>query len=231
MVKIMDKIKHIAFICDGNGRWAKMRGKERTAGHNVGSDVVKDVAIHVKNNYDVDIVSFYIFSTENWNRPKAEIAFIIKMLDIKLKKWIKLFLDENVKLQFIGSRENLSPSLIKLFDKYENITKDCNEMTLNLCFNYGGRTEIVEATKRIIEDGIDVSEINEQLFSSYLYEVNDVDLLIRTSGEQRVSNYYLWQLAYSEMIFLDCLWPDLTSDIIDESINKFMKRDRRFGGV
>lgn len=227
----MDNIKHIAFICDGNGRWAKKRGKERTSGHNVGSDVVKDIAIHIKNNHNVDILSFYIFSTENWNRPKVEVAFIIKMLDVKLKKWIKLFIDENVQLKFIGSREGLSPSLINLFEKYENLTKDCNEMVVNLCFNYGGRKEIVEATKKIVAEGIDINEIDEELVSSYMYEVNDVDLLIRTSGEQRISNFYLWQLAYSEMIFLDCLWPDLTPEIVDQSINDFMKRNRRFGGI
>ncbi len=227
----MTNIKHIAFICDGNGRWAKKQHRERTYGHSVGSDVVKDIAIHLKKNYSLEKVSFYIFSTENWKRPMVEVAFIIKMLNIKLNKWYKLFLEENVKLKFIGSRDGLDKNLIKLFDKYEDLTKDCSDMTLNLCFNYGGRNEIVDATKKVIENGISVDTLDETEFSKYLYEPDDVDLLIRTSGEKRISNYFLWQLAYSEMIFLDCYWPELTFEIVDDSIEKYMKRSRRFGGI
>lgn len=227
----MDKIKHIAFICDGNGRWAKNHGKERTHGHNVGSDVVKDITMHIKKNHNVDKLSFYIFSTENWKRPKVEVAFIIKMLDVKLKKWYKLFLEENVRLKFVGSREGLEPSLIKLFDNYENLTSECDGMTLNICFNYGGRKELIEATKSIVNDNVKVEDINEDLFESYLYENDDVDLLIRTSGEKRISNFYLWQLAYSEMVFLDCFWPELTTDKLDTALEEYMSRNRRFGGI
>ncbi len=227
----MDKIKHIAFICDGNGRWATAQGKERIQGHSVGSEVVKDVAMYINDNYNVDVISFYIFSTENWKRPKVEVAFIVKMLDKKLKQWTELFLEKNVRVQFIGSRVNISKSLLKTFEKYENLTKDCDGMTLNICFNYGGRLEIVEAAKNIVADNVAVEDINEELFASYLYESTDIDLLIRTSGEQRISNYYLWQLAYSEMFFLDCYWPDLSSKNIDEVLSEYLKRNRRFGGI
>ncbi len=227
----MDKIKHIAFICDGNGRWAKKQGKDRTYGHNVGSDVVKDITMHIKRNYKVDKLSFYIFSTENWKRPKVEVAFIIKMLDIKLKKWYKLFLEENVRLKFVGSREGIDQSLVKLFDNYENLTKDCDGMILNICFNYGGRKEIVDATKKIVESNVAIEDINEELLQSYLYESDDIDLLIRTSGEKRISNFYLWQLAYSEMVFLDCYWPELSSTVLDSALEDYMSRNRRFGGI
>ncbi len=227
----MDKIRHIAFICDGNGRWAKAQGKERTYGHNVGSDVVKDITMHIKRNHDIEMLSFYIFSTENWKRPKIEVNFILKMLELKLNKWYKLFLEENFKLQFIGYRGDLDKKIVKMLEKYENLTKHCDGMTINICFNYGGRKEIVEAAKSIVRDNVAVEDIDEEIFGKYLYNNVDIDLLIRTSGEQRISNFYLWQLAYSEMEFLDCYWPELTNEIIDESINEFKKRNRRFGGI
>ncbi len=229
----MSDLKHVAFICDGNGRWAKSRNKERTYGHNIGSDVVKDVAIHMKKQYGVSSVSFYIFSTENWKRPKHEIMIILKLLESKMKKWINLFLEENVRLKFIGSRENLDSSLIKFMEKYESITKECNEMTLNLCFNYGARLEIVEAIKNIVNDNIDVNLIDEELVSNYMYTKNqeEVDLLIRTSGEFRISNFYLWQLAYTELAFIDCYWPDINEKIIDTVISDYQNRSRRFGGL
>ncbi len=229
----MSKLKHVAFICDGNGRWAKKQGKERTYGHNIGSDTVKDVAIHMKKHHQVEAVSFYIFSTENWKRPKHEVLVILKLLDSKMKKWVNLFLEENVRLKFIGSRVGLDKSLIKFMDKYEKLTEHCNEMTLNLCFNYGGRREIIEGIQALISDNIAASDVSEELFSNYLYTKDqpEVDLLIRTSGEYRISNYYLWQLAYSELAFVDCYWPDITSEVIDNVIDDYNKRNRRFGGI
>ncbi|MFV0499595.1 MAG: polyprenyl diphosphate synthase [Bacilli bacterium] len=227
----MKEIGHIAFICDGNGRWAKSKSHERTYGHSVGSEVVKNIAIYIKKSYKVKKLSFYIFSTENWKRPKVEVAYIIKMIDVKLKKWHKLFIKENVRLKFIGSREGLSKSLLKIFEKYELLTKDCDGMVLNLCFNYGGRTEIIDATKKIISDNIDSEQINEELFKEYLYEPDDVDLLIRTSGEKRISNYLLWQLAYSELVFIDYYWPEMNNKLFDKAIEEYNSRNRRYGGL
>lgn len=229
----MNELKHVAFICDGNGRWAKNLGKERTYGHNIGSDVVKDIAIHMKRKYSLECVSFYIFSTENWKRPKHEVMFIVKMLNIKLKKWVQLFLDEDVALKFIGSKNGLSKDLIDLMEKYENLTKHCKTMTINLCFNYGSRLEITEAVQSIVNDNVLVENIDEQLISNYLYTKGqaEVDLLIRTSGEQRISNFYLWQLAYSELSFVDCFWPEVTPEIIDVVINEYNNRSRRFGDI
>ncbi len=229
----MNDLKHIAFIADGNGRWAKKLGRDRTHGHNVGSDVIKDISIHLKSKYNLEAVSFYIFSTENWKRPKAEINFILKILDLKLKKWVGLFLEENVRLKFIGSRANLDKKLVKLLEKYEKLTEHCDEMTLNLCFNYGSRLEIVEATKQIVDSGVTSEEIDEKLFEKYLYtaEMPEVDLLVRTSGEKRISNFYLWQIAYSELMFLDCYWPEINNEIIDQVIEDYNNRNRRYGGI
>lgn len=229
----MSDLKHVAFICDGNGRWAKARGRERTYGHNVGSDVVKDVAIYMKRKYEVSSISFYIFSTENWKRPKHEVMVILKLLDMKMKKWIGLFLEEKVRLKFIGSRVDIDSKLVSFMEKYEKMTEHCNEMTLNLCFNYGGRREIVEAVQNIVRDNIESDNIDEGLLNSYMYTANqeDVDLLIRTSGECRISNFYLWQLAYSELAFVDCYWPDINEEIIDKTIFDYNNRNRRFGGI
>ncbi len=229
----MSSLKHIAFICDGNGRWAKKQGLERTYGHQVGSEVIKESLMHLKSKHGIETVSYYIFSTENWNRPKHEVMFIIRALDRQLKKWAPILKSENVRLKFIGSRNNLTPKVLKIIEKYESMLSDGKEMTMNLCFNYGGKTEIVETIQKIIDAGVVSEDVDEEFVSKYLYtkDQSDVDLIVRTSGEKRISNFYLWQAAYAELIFVDEYWPEMSNEVLDNIIDEYHTRTRRFGGL
>ncbi|MFV8268592.1 isoprenyl transferase [Flavobacterium sp. GT2N3] len=226
--------KHLAIIMDGNGRWAKQQGLLRALGHESGTKSVK-VIIEASAKLGIEFLTLYAFSTENWNRPKLEVETLMKVLINSLKKELVTLQKNNIKLNAIGTLEKLPKSaqkeLLDVIDK----TKDNSQMTLTLALSYGSREEIVTAVKNICSkvknniisiDSIDDSIINEHLYTQNL---PDVDLLIRTSGEHRISNFLLWQIAYSELYFTDILWPDFKEQDLYEAIISYQKRERRFG--
>jgi undecaprenyl diphosphate synthase len=233
----LDKYKlprHIAIIMDGNGRWAKQKGLLRAIGHENGTKAVREV-VEACAEINVPFLTLYAFSTENWNRPKLEVELLMKLLVSSLKKEIKTLQDNDIKLNAIGNLEALPKKVHKeLLDVIEN-TKGNSRMTLTLALSYGSREEIIKTVKEISlkvknnlisRDAIDESFINKHL---YTHNLPDVDLLIRTSGEQRISNFLLWQLAYAELYFTETLWPDFTKNNLFEAILNYQNRERRFG--
>ena len=226
---------HIAIIMDGNGRWAKKRSLPRTAGHVAGSKTFKEVALYA-NRIGIKHLTVYAFSTENWKRPKDEIDNIMNILRNYLKDTHN-FKDENIRLRFIGNVEVLPEDIKQMIADVERDSAPATGMCLNIAMNYGGRDEIVTAVKNICEatknGELDIADINESLISDYLYTKGqpDPDLIIRPSGEFRLSNYLSWQGAYSEFWFSDILWPDFSPKLLEEAIDDFNKRSRRFGGV
>ena len=224
--------QHIGVIMDGNGRWAKKRGLPRSAGHSAGADTLKKIVTEC-NNMGVKYITVYAFSTENWNRPKEEVDFLMNLLLDYLKNAEKTLAGENVVIRAIGSRKELTEEIQQQIIKTEKFTANNTGIVMNIALNYGGREEILNAVKEVVTSGVDVADIDEELFSSYLYTKNqpDIDLLIRTSGEQRLSHFLLWQNSYSEFWFTDKLWPDFNKSDLYDAILDFQKRNRRFGGV
>lgn len=228
--------KHIAIIMDGNGRWAKERGKIRTAGHQAGAEVLKDI-VKAADNLGVKILTVYAFSTENWKRPKIEVDFIMQLLGTYLKKEIPEFNANNVQVRFIGSRNGLPESVLEELDLVLASTAKNTGIILNLAINYGGREEIITATKKIVgavqKGDLKVEDIDEKCFENFLYtgDLPAPDLLIRTGGDFRISNFLLWQLAYTEIWTTDIYWPDFTPEILQTAVVEFGKRERRFGGL
>ena len=222
---------HIAIIMDGNGRWAKQRSLPRTAGHVAGSKNFKDIARYC-NKIGLKYLTVYAFSTENWKRPKEEVDNIMKIFKEYLED-AKNFKEENIQVQFIGDRSVLDQDIQRLMNESEDASRDATGLHLNIAINYGGRDEIVNAVKDILKDGVPAQDINEQLISKYLYTSDqpDPDFIIRPSGEYRLSNYLIWQSAYSEYWFSDILWPDFKPRDLEKAIDDFNKRNRRFGGV
>lgn len=222
---------HIAIIMDGNGRWAKKRGMPRSVGHIEGAKKFKEIARYC-NKIGVKFLTVYAFSTENWKRPKEEIDGIMNLLRDYLKDSTN-FKGENIKLKFIGDRTQLPKDIIELMEKSEAESADATGMTACLALNYGGRNEIKNAVKKIIEDGLQGEDITEELISSYLYtkDFPDPDLIIRPSGEYRLSNFLTYQSAYSEFYFDNVLWPDFSTKDLDKAIDEYNIRNRRFGGV
>lgn len=222
---------HIAIIMDGNGRWAKQRSLPRTAGHVAGSKNFKDIARYC-NKIGLKYLTVYAFSTENWKRPKEEVDNIMKIFKEYLED-AKNFKEENIQVQFIGDRSVLDQDIQRLMKESEDASRDATGLHLNIAINYGGRDEIVNAVKDILKDGVPAQDINEQLISKYLYTSDqpDPDFIIRPSGEYRLSNYLIWQSAYSEYWFSDILWPDFKPRDLEKAIDDFNKRNRRFGGV
>jgi undecaprenyl diphosphate synthase len=219
---------HLAIIMDGNGRWAKKRGLKRVEGHKKGAEVVKEITTYCANNPEIEILTLYAFSTENWKRPKMEVDFLMKLLDNWLKKELPTYIENNVKFETIGDISKFSPALKKRIEYTKEITKNNKKLTQVLALNYGSRDEITRAVKKLVENNEDITPENIQ---KNLDISRDVDLLIRTSGEIRVSNFLLWQIAYAEMFFTPTLWPDFTSKELEKIINEFKKRERRFGGI
>ena len=228
--------KHIAIIMDGNGRWAKKRGLPRSAGHSAGAKNLENIVKYLKDT-SVRYLTVYAFSTENWKRPKAEVDDLMALLERYLRNYDELLGGEDVRLKVIGRKDGLSDTLIKLIDEVEEKSKNRRQLTVNIALNYGGRQEICDAARRIssdVSDGkIAPSDIDESLFSNDVYtkDVPDPDLIIRPSGEERLSNFLLWQCAYSEFWFSDVCWPDFTPGRLEEALLDFQKRNRRFGGV
>ncbi|SHI91431.1 isoprenyl transferase [Algibacter luteus] len=226
--------KHIAIIMDGNGRWAKQKGMMRAFGHENGTKSVRQT-VEASAELGIKNLTLYAFSTENWNRPKLEVQTLMKLLVSSLKKEIKTLQDNDIKLSAIGALNSLPTKVYKeLFEVIEN-TKDNSRMTLTLALSYGSREEIINTVKEIsikVKNNIISPEnIDESIINEHLYTQNlpDVDLLIRTSGEQRISNFLLWQIAYAELYFTSVLWPDFTKQHLYEAIIEYQKRERRFG--
>ena len=226
--------RHIAIILDGNGRWAKKRGLPRTAGHAAGSENFRRIATYCKN-IGVEYLTVYAFSTENWKRPQEEVKTIMKLLDRYLKEAISTMERDRIKMKVFGDVSGLSPELQQLVEETNRISAKYEGFQANICLNYGGRAEIMQAAKRYAEAVAagETGELTEELFSSYMYSagIPDPDLLIRPGGEKRISNFLLWQCAYSEFYFSDVLWPDFGTDELERAISEFKSRDRRYGGV
>lgn len=227
---------HVAIIMDGNGRWAKKRALPRVAGHHEGMKVVRKIT-KLASQMGVKTLTLYAFSTENWKRPKTEVDYLLKLPEEFLGSFLPELIEENVRVTMMGYKENLPGHTTKAIEKAISETKDNTGLVLNFALNYGSRAEIVDAVKRVLndcQDGIlNNAELTEDVFSSYLMTSNlsDPDLLIRTSGEIRLSNFMLWQLAYSEFWFTDTLWPDFGEQDFVEAVEAYQNRQRRFGGV
>ncbi len=228
--------QHVAVIMDGNGRWAKEQGKPRTYGHYAGAERLKEI-VRIADNIGVKALSAYAFSTENWKRPAAEVNFIMKLLDRYLTNEIETFQKNNVCVRFMGSREGLPKNVQEKMDNAIQQTKHNTGIILNLAINYGGQAEILQAVKKIaaeVKDGLlSIDEINLTSFENYLYtkDLPPLDLLIRTGGDSRVSNFMLWQIAYAEIWNTEIYWPDFSSEYFLQAVRDFQKRDRRFGGL
>lgn len=220
--------KHIGIIMDGNGRWAKKRALPRSAGHKAGAEVFRTISKEC-GRLGIEYVTFYAFSTENWKRPKEEVNALMSLFkDYLLEAKADVTQSGNIRLKFIGEREGLSDSLLQLMDEAEEETAQHTGTTVYLAINYGGRQEIVSAVNKLISQGKD--KITEDDISSQVYTTPECDLIIRPSGEQRLSNFLLWQAAYSEFWYSDVLWPDFKVDDLHSALREFEKRNRRFGG-
>ncbi len=226
--------KHVAIIMDGNGRWAKERNLSRTEGHIAGVKRVEEL-IDYSSELGVKVMTLFTFSTENWNRPEHEVRSLMETITAVLQAKLKKLKNLNTKFQIIGRRERIPESVIKAMHVANEETKDNEGMIINLAFNYGSRLEIVDAirdiSKKVQEGVVNVEDINEELVSRNLYTQNlpDPDLLIRTSGEKRISNFLLWQLSYAELYFTDIYWPDFSVEEFNKAIIDYQNRDRRFG--
>ena len=226
--------RHIAIILDGNGRWAKKRGLPRTAGHAVGSETFRKIATYCKN-IGVEYLTVYAFSTENWNRPEEEVGTIMKLLGKYLNEAIDTMERDHIRMKIFGDIGRLPAELQKLVEKTDEISQRYEGFQAIICLNYGGRDEIVNAARRYAQDLAEgkAAELTEESFSDYMYSagIPDPDLLIRPGGEQRISNFLLWQCASAEFYFTDVLWPDFSPEELDRAIAEFHRRDRRYGGV
>ncbi len=221
--------RHIAIIMDGNGRWAKKRGLPRTAGHKVGAEVFRDIATYCQE-LGIEYLTIYAFSTENWKRPKDEVDVLMSLLEQYLQEAIDTMERDRIRLRVLGDVAGLSPQLQRMIDETNAISTHYQGFQANICLNYGGRAEILRAARLCAEAG---EEWTEENFSKYLWSagIPDPELIIRPSGELRLSNFLLWQCAYSEFYFCDTLWPDFKRKDLDLAIIDFQHRDRRFGGV
>jgi len=221
--------KHVAIILDGNGRWAKDKGKKRNEGHKAGCQNLKTISKYILNK-GTKVLSVFAFSTENFKRPEEEVNYLMDLFMHGFNNDAKYFQKENIKVVFSGRKDNLRKDVLDAMDKITDMTKDNTLGTLNICLNYGGRAEIVDAVNKIINDK--KKEVTEEEFSKYLYnDLEDIDLMIRTSGEVRISNFMLWQLSYAELYFPNCYFPDFNEEEYDKALLEYTKRDRRFGSI
>lgn len=228
--------RHVAVILDGNGRWAKKRGLPRNMGHAEGAKTVEQI-VYDAADLGIEYLTVYGFSTENWKRPDEEVGALMQILRYYMKRLLAVAQKKNVRIRMIGERSRLAKDIIAGINDMEEKTKDNTRMTFVIALNYGGRDEIVRAVSKMMADAVsgklDVSQVNEELLSSYLdtHGIPDPDLMIRTSGEQRLSNYLIWQCAYTEFYFTDVLWPDFNKEELIKAIEHFSRRDRRYGGI
>ena len=222
-------LRHLAIIMDGNGRWAKERGLRRTKGHEAGAEVVRDITKFCVNHTEIETLTLYAFSTENWKRPKVEVDFLMHLLEKYVTNERDTYMQNGIRFEVIGDISPFSPKLKETIEQTRELTKDNQRLTQVLALNYGSRDEIVRAVNRCIKEGIEVDEesISNHLDTPY----SDIDLMIRTSGEMRLSNFLLWQMSYAEMFFTDTYWPDFTTVELADIIDKFKQRQRKFGGI
>lgn len=227
--------KHIGFIMDGNGRWAQNRNMPRKIGHREGAETFRNIVKYCKK-IGIEYVTFYAFSTENWKRPEDEVNELMKLFDGYLDE-VREYTKENTRLIFLGDKAAFSKDMMQKMIDIEEYSKDFDGMTLMLAMNYGGRDDIVNAAKKlakmVADKEIKAEDIDEKIMSTFLYTkgLPDVDLLIRPSGEMRISNFLIWQSAYAELYFTDVLWPDFTPKKLDKALEEYASRNRRFGGV
>lgn len=221
--------RHIAIIMDGNGRWAKKRGLPRTAGHKIGAETFRDIAAYCRE-LGVEYLTVYAFSTENWKRPKDEVDTIMGLLEQYLQEAINTMEKDQIRLRILGDATALSPKLQRMIEQANTVSSRNTGFQANICLNYGGRAEILQAARLCAENGEAWTEEN---FEKYLWshDIPDPELIIRPSGELRLSNFLLWQCAYSEFYFCDTLWPDFDRKELDKAIIDYQRRDRRFGGI
>ncbi len=224
-----NSLKHLAIIMDGNGRWAKERNLPRTKGHEKGVEIIRDITEYCSSHPTLETLTLYAFSTENWKRPKLEVDFLMRLLDRYLVNELDTYHKHNVRFETIGDISKFSSSLQKRIESTKETTKNYDNLTQILALNYGGRDEITRAVNKALEANLAITEdnISKMLDTPY----SDIDLLIRTSGEQRLSNFLLWQSSYSELYFTPTYWPDFTPLELDDIIAKFYDRDRKFGGL
>lgn len=223
--------RHIGFVMDGNRRWARARKLPTLMGHKKGQDVLREL-LHEVYGRGVKYVSVYAFSTENWSRESAEVGYLMKQVVKGLEKYIDEFHEAGVKVAFLGRRNDLPEVVGRAIERAEEKTRSNTKAMLGICFNYGGQAELVDAYKKIVQSGVDSEGITEELISANLYypEMPPCDLIVRTSGEQRLSNFMLWRSAYSELLFLNKNWPDMTKQDVTDILEEYEKRSRRFGG-
>lgn len=227
--------KHVAIIMDGNGRWAKLRGKKRSEGHLEGSKNLEKLALHILRK-GIKILSVFAFSTENFKRSKEEVDYLMNLLIKFFKKKAKKFNDNNIRVMISGRRENLRSDVLEAIDSIQKSTKNNNGGILNICLNYGGVEEIIDASKKIAidynENNLSLDKLDKNVFQKYLYnDLEPIDFMIRTSGELRISNFMLFSLAYSELYFTDTYFPDFDEKEFDIALSEYQKRNRRFGGI
>ena len=231
-----NNLEHVAIIMDGNGRWAQNKGRPRLFGHQAGARRVREI-VESCPDLGIKYLTIFAFSTENWKRTQIEVSGLMKLFKRYIYKETKPLIDAGVRVRFIGDRVRLEASLVKLMDQLENLTKENTEVNLTIAINYGGRDEVARAAKRMARDvqsgNLSAENINEETLPRYLdtHVLPDPGLVIRTSGEARISNFLLWQSAYSEYEFIETLWPDFTAEIFSSIISEFENRERRFGGI
>ncbi len=228
--------QHVGIIMDGNGRWAKKRGLPRTAGHTVGANNFRTITKYC-SNIGIPYLTVYAFSTENWKRPADEVQALMKLFRQYLEEALRDFQEENIKVIFLGDKSGFAPELQELIERTEKASAQKTGMVLNIAMNYGGRDEITKAARELaqeVKDGrLSVEEIDEKAISDHLYTAGqpDPDLIIRPSGERRISNFLLWQSAYAEYVTMDVLWPDFKPKDLEKALDEYAMRNRRFGGV
>lgn len=219
-------LEHLGIIADGNRRWAKAQGLPTIEGHRKGVEAIREL-IEAAGKAGIKYVTFYVFSTENWNRSEEEVSYLMKLAEARLPKLIKSMVEKNGRVLMLGSKERVSPKLVSLIEQAERETAHCDGITICFCFNYGGEQEIADAAKIAASEG----EITPESIRKHLYhpEVPDVDMIVRTSGEERISGFMLWRAAYSELMFMEKYFPEMEASDIDKIIAEYNKRNRRFG--
>lgn len=233
---IKNNPKHIAIIMDGNGRWAQKRGLPRNAGHKAGADAVERI-VRACVELEIPVLTVYAFSTENWKRPATEVSLLMQLLLDYLQRKVKIMAEQNIKICFLGERDNLPEKIKTAIVRTEDFTRENTGLIFNIALNYGGQQEILhgvkEVAKAVVAGECALDDINQEVFAGHLYTkgLPEVDLMIRTSGEQRISNFLLWQMAYAELYFTETYWPDFDKEALLAAIAAYSKRERRLGGL